>query len=73
MRRLRYVRLVCELLVLFDGSSDVLAVVSLKQKLLASGVQTESDLEELDDEVTTFAFIYICAQKNKRSQRINLN
>lgn len=50
---------------LFDGSSDVLAVVSLKQKLLASGVQTESDLEELDDEVTTFVFIYICAQKNK--------
>lgn len=59
MRRLRYVRLVCgELLVPFDCSPDLLAVVLLKQKLLASGIQTESDLEELDDEVTTCVFIF---------------
>lgn len=78
MRRLRYVGLLCgELLVLFDCSADVLAVISLKQKLLAGGVQTESDLEELDDEVMTCVFIFIDSQKNvklkNKSKRIGMS
>lgn len=48
---------------LFYCSLDVFAVVSLKQKLLTSGVQIESDLEELDDEVMTCVFIWIFSQK----------
>lgn len=48
---------------LFYCSLDVFAVVSLKQKLLASGVQIESDLEEFDDEVMTCVFIWIFSQK----------
>lgn len=60
MRRLRYAHLIGGHVVssprCFYCSLICFAVRSLKQKLLASGVQMESDLEELDDEVMTCLF-----------------
>lgn len=38
-------------------------MVSLPQKLLASGVQIESDPEELDDEVMAYVFVWIYSKK----------
>lgn len=45
------------------------AAVSLPQKLLASGVQMESDPEELDDEVMAHVFVWIYLQNECECSR----